>query len=367
LVRKLGELNRITPRPVENIQEQFQKNVVSVEGPDGRQAQYYMDAQRRLHPLAVPSAPQFHAAPDGALLYSTNGTDWKPIRQGGTGEGGGGGGGINTQLMGDYVKLQGVVSDTAFNETDPVKKQQYLDRMGPLVQKLEQAAFGTAPTAGPGAAGQAGPGTPPAGPKPVPLIDIGPQLEAQSTPDGSTMQKPRAGSELAGYFEKPATFWQRVRELQSSPQVSFDWVRVTNENQGSETGKPFPSPPGMPASTITSAAMASPFGLIAVGTSREFHQAVMPQAENIIASFGGLQGNGRQQAMDYLMNVQNVLKAPYDMKFGNALSATDQPARWLQLQGQINKLLEQEIEAVRRRIEDERTIRRKATPSGQAR
>jgi hypothetical protein len=71
--------------------------------------------------------------------------------------------------------------------------------------------------------------------------------------------------------------------------------------------------------------------------------------------------------MDYLMNVQNVLKAPYDRGFGNALSATDQPARWLQLQGQINKLLEQEIEAVRRRIEDQRTIRRKATSSGQAR
>jgi len=371
LVTKLNELNTIAPRPVENTQEQFEKNVVSVQGVDGRETKYYKDIQGRLHPLAVPSTPQFQTAPDGTLMYSTSGTDWKPISQKGTGEGGGGGG-INTQLMGDYIKLQGVVSDTAYNETDPVKKQQYLDKMSPLLQKLEQAAFGTAPTAGPGAAGPgaagpAGPGTPPAGPKPVPLIDIGPQLEATSTPDGSTMQKPKPNSELGGYFANPATFWQRVRELQSSPPVAFDWVRVTSENQGSETGKPFPAPLGMPASTITGESMASPFGLLAVGTSREFHQAVMPQAENIIANFDDFQGDARQQAMDYLMNVQNVLKAPYDRGFGNALSATDRPAKWLQLQGQINKLLEQEIEAVRQRIEDQRAIRRKATPSGQAR
>jgi hypothetical protein len=260
-----------------------------------------------------------------------------------------------------------VVSDTAFNETDPVKKQQYLDRMGPLVQKLEQAAFGTAPTAGPGAAGPAGPGTPPAGPKPVPLIDIGPQLESVPTPGGSFMQKPKAGSELSRYFEKPAAFWQRVRQLQTSPPATSDWVRVTNENQGSETGKPFPAAPGMPASTITRDLMASPFGRLAVGTSPEFHQAVMPQAENIIANFDGLPGDARQQAMDYLMNVQNVLKAPYDMQFNKELSPTDQPLKWLQLQGQINKLLEREIEAVRQRSSDADALRRTPRRSGQAR
>ena len=368
LVTKLNELNTIAPRPVENTQEQFEKNVVSVQGVDGRETRYYKDIQGRLHPLAVPSAPQFQAAPNGALLYSTNGTDWRPISQGGTGEGGGGG--IDAKTLGEWIKLKKIVNDEAFDEPDPVRKKQIQDDYKPLLDQLQQAAMGKPQAggppgaAGPGAAGQAGPGTPPAGPKPVPLIDIGPQMEPAPTPDGSVMQKPKAGSELAGYFAQPEMFWGKVREQQTSPSVNFDWVRVTNENQGSETVKPFPAPLGMPASTITRDAMASPFGRLAVGTSREFHQAVMPQAENIIDSFDGLQGNARQQAIEYLMNVQNVLKQPYDMGFGKSLSSTNQPVKWLQLQGRINKLLEQEIEAVRQRMADERALRRKDTPSG---
>ena len=370
LVAKLNELNTIAPRPVENTQEQFEKNVVSVEGTDGRQTKYYKDIQGRLHPLAVPSAPQFQTAPDGTLMYSTSGTDWKPISQKGTGEGGGGG--INTQVLVEWVKLKKIVNDEAYDEADPAKRTQILDSYKPVLEQLQQAAMGNPQAGGPlgaaepGAAGQTGPGAQPAGPKPVPLIDIGPQLESVPTPDGSFMQKPKADSELGGYFERPAAFWQRVRQLQTSPPATSDWVRVTTENQASEIGKPFPAAPGMPASTITRDLMASPFGRLAVGTSPEFHQAVMPQAENIIDQFDGLQGDARQQAMDYLMNVQNVLKAPYDMQFNKALSPTDQPLKWLQLQGQINKLLEQEIEAVRQRTEDERAVRRKAIPPGQA-